>query len=334
MRKLILVSSVVFLTFCLMASCSDEKKSDDEVKTESLVVVKVNSEEITEEEVAKEANRLLQQMTRERGHFEVESLRPQAREQAVSNLVNRNLLEQAAEAGGYSGDPEKAMERIQQIRDRFDTEEDYQNQLASSGVTEEELEEEMIEGTKIEALIDEWISGVGEIEDSEAKEYYNDNIEQFQNPQRVRASHIVLRVDSNTTEQERIAKREQLAGIRRDIEQGADFAEMAIEHSEGPSSSRGGDLGFFGRGQMVKPFEEAAFNMEKGELSDLVESRFGYHLIKVTDRQEAGTTPFDEAKEQIKNILQNSKKREVFEEHLDSLREASNIEYADSTLAQ
>lgn len=334
MRKLILASGIVFLSFCLIAGCSDEKKKDEEIKPESDVVVKVNSDVVTEEQVAKEESRLLQQISRERGQGAAESMRSQVRKQAVANLVNRNLLEQAAESGGYSSDPEKATERMEQIKGSFETEADYQNRLASSGVTEEDLEEDLLESTKIEALINDWTSEMEEIDDSEAKEYYNNNIEQFQNPERVRASHIILMVDTSTTEQEKIAKKGELAGIRRKIEEGADFAEMAIEHSEGPSSSRGGDLGFFGRGQMVEPFEEAAFNMEKGEVSDLVESRFGYHLIKVTDRQEAGTTPFEEAKEQIKNMLQNSRKREIFQEHLDSLRVASDIEYADSSLAQ
>ncbi len=334
MKRLVLFGVMALLASWLVTGCSDNGEDQEQGASESPMVVKVNSEVIIEEEVAKEETRMLQQMARGRDPSVMERMRPQARKQAVANLVNRKLLEQAAESGGYSKEPEKTEQRIKEIRDRFDSEADYHNQLASSGITEEKLRQQILDGTRIEKMIDEWTANMPAIPDSQALNYYNNYHQQFERQERVKASHILMKVDSNTTQQEKMEKKEKLAGIKREIKQGSDFAEMAREYSEGPSGEEGGNLGFFERGQMVPPFEKAAFSMEKGEISDLVESRFGYHLIKVTGREEAGTTPFEEVKDRIKEYLSESQEQQIVMEHLDSLRAESEIEYADSSLAQ
>ena len=110
------------------------------------------------------------------------------------------------------------------------------------------------------------------------------------------------------------------------IEAGADFAELAGKHSQGPSGKRGGELGYFSRGDMAKPFEDAAFALkEPGELSDVIKTRFGYHLIKLEDRREAGLVPFEEVQEKLQEYLQQEKVKEAVQSYVKQLRQEAEI---------
>lgn len=119
--------------------------------------------------------------------------------------------------------------------------------------------------------------------------------------EQVKASHILLKTQPDFTEEDKEELKAKLTDLGKQIEEGKPFDELAREHSGCPSSSRGGDLGFFARGQMVPPFEEAAFSMKKGEVSDIVETQFGYHLIKVTDRKEE--QPLDKVRDELVDKL-------------------------------
>ena len=141
------------------------------------------------------------------------------------------------------------------------------------------------------------------ITEQEIRYYYNDNIEMFKQKNQVKARHILFKLDKDAKEEEEKKVREKAISVREKAHQGEDFEGLAKEYSEGPSSEEGGDLGYFSVGQMVKPFEEAAFKLKKGEISDLVRTPFGYHIIKVEDIKEAKTKTLEEVREQISKIL-------------------------------
>ncbi len=136
-----------------------------------------------------------------------------------------------------------------------------------------------------------------EVPEAELRAYYEEHADEFARDEQVGARHVLLRTGERSGEE----AREELAAARARIEAGEDFATVAAEVSEDPGSAqRGGDLGFFGRGQMVPEFEEAAFGAEVGELVGPVESPFGVHLLEVTERRPAGRQPFEEAQAQIR----------------------------------
>jgi len=141
------------------------------------------------------------------------------------------------------------------------------------------------------------------LSDQEIKEYYDLNIGEFTTEETIEARHILIRVDNDAEEQVWEDKKQQILSILENARAGEDFAALAREHSEDSSREQGGQLGVFGRGSMVKPFEEAAFSMKAGEISDPVRTQFGWHIIKVENVNEAKTLTLEESMEQIKKRL-------------------------------
>jgi peptidyl-prolyl cis-trans isomerase C len=163
------------------------------------------------------------------------------------------------------------------------------------------------------------------ISDEDVKKFYNENIDQLSRPEQVRARHILIVPKSDDEESERLAH-EKLAAVQKLLEGGGSFALVAMENSEGSSATGGGDLGFFGRGQMVPAFETVAFALQPGEISDVVKTQFGYHIIKVEEHREAQTVPVEEAADKIRDYLRQQRLRSEVETLLTELREEGEVE--------
>lgn len=141
------------------------------------------------------------------------------------------------------------------------------------------------------------------ITEEQIRDYYEYNLEDYKEEEKVRARHILFRLESDAPEEKVKETREKALSVLEKARSGGDFAKLAKTYSEGPTKTKGGDLGWFSRGKMVKEFEEAAFRLKKGEISDLVRTSFGFHIIKIEDRTEATTKSLTEVKEEIKQIL-------------------------------
>lgn len=197
-----------------------------------------------------------------------------------------------------------------------------------TGQTTEEIRNAVREMLKYEELLEIHELSVSEPGDEEVQAYYDEHIEDFQMPETVQARHILLSVGADDDEETRAAKRAKIEEIRAQlIAQDADFAELAEAHSDCPSRQRGGDLGSFGRGQMVPPFEEAAFSQAPGVVGEVVETDFGYHLIEVIDTQEARQAPMDEVRDHISGRIQEQAHRRQQDALLKKLRANVDIEY-------
>jgi len=169
--------------------------------------------------------------------------------------------------------------------------------------------------------------GLTDVNDAEVLKYFEDNKDRFGTPEQVRASHILIKVeptDNDAVKQQKRAKAEELL---KQVKEGGDFAELAKAHSDCPSSARGGDLDFFARGAMVPPFDQAAFALETGQVSDIVETSFGYHIIKATDRKEASTPALEDVKADILENLKSSKERKLLRAYIDKARDSATITY-------
>ena len=144
--------------------------------------------------------------------------------------------------------------------------------------------------------------------------------------EQLRARHILRKLGADSSEAERQAARELLEDIRRRVKAGEDFAGLAREYSQDSSAERGGDLGFFGPGMMVKPFEQAAFALSAGDVSDIVETRFGLHLIQLVERKPADFVKQAEVAEQIRAFLSKQGEQQALVDAVDGLRQAAQIE--------
>ncbi|KNF07731.1 putative peptidyl-prolyl cis-trans isomerase Cbf2 [Gottschalkia purinilytica] len=150
--------------------------------------------------------------------------------------------------------------------------------------------------------------------DEDVVKYYDENKEKFKQPETIRASHILVKDE------------EEAKNIISKLNEGLSFEEVAKEKSECPSKDRGGDLGYFARGSMVPEFEEAAFKLEKDEISEPVKTQFGYHIIKLNDRKEAGISPLEEVKQQITQQVTNLKQQDKYLSKTNELKDKYKVE--------
>ena len=345
MKRLLAILLIAGLSAMIPAGCSKEK-SEQEGAEESRPdmghvqdtafgkkVVSVNGQIITETEVAREEAMLMQRMAGRLNPQQLESMKPNIRKQAVGSLVNRTLLIQAADSEGIEVSKEAITAKEDEIKKGFESEEALNEQLKKNGMTMKEIMEEIEMGIKVEELIKKQTAHIKEATDKDVEEFYNDNTERFKQPERVRASHVLIKVGAEDTEQIKSEKRRKIEKIEMDIKQGGDFAAIASEYSDCPSKKNGGDLGFFSRGQMVKPFEDSAFALKPGEISGVVETKFGYHVIKLNEREAARTIPLNEVRDDIADYLDRMKQQEEIKKYISGLHDAAKIEYADSALA-
>jgi peptidyl-prolyl cis-trans isomerase C len=296
---------------------------------EDSVIATVNGSVITKSEVDSEREKLARQFQGKIPPDQIESILPKLWKQALENLINLRLLNQEADSKNIQLDNEAIDKQIQQISSRFPDPEKFKEQLSAMGISEEKLRDEIGASLRIEKLLESKSGKKEEVSEDDIKDFYQTHPENFEMPERIQASHILIKIDPGDTPEVKEQKRQKLSDIREQIENGADFAQMAREYSDCPSKSRGGDLGVFERGRMVKPFEDAAFQLKVGEVSDIVETQFGLHLIKLTDRQEGQVMPLDNAREKIIYYLNRQKHEDAISDYLTDLRSKAKIDYSE-----
>jgi peptidyl-prolyl cis-trans isomerase C len=178
----------------------------------------------------------------------------------------------------------------------------------------------------INNLVEKEVAGKIVVSEAEAKKFYDENLDKFKQNEAVRASHILCGVDASATPEEKKKAKEKAEALRKRVLAGEDLAAIAKSDSTCPSSAQGGDLGFFEKGQMVPPFEQAAFALKPGGISEVVETQFGYHIIKQTEKREAATAKFEEVKERLIRYLKGQKVQKGVNDRLVELREKVKIE--------
>ncbi|MDD2365329.1 MAG: peptidylprolyl isomerase [Desulfuromonadaceae bacterium] len=179
-----------------------------------------------------------------------------------------------------------------------------------------EIEEKLQDLKKrliVEAFLKKKVEAESNVSDEDMKKFYEQNKERFKAGEQIKASHILVKTDKEASEL--LAK----------LKSGADFEELAKKSSVDSSSAKGGDLGWFGKGSMVPVFEKAALSLKEGEISSVVKSDFGFHIIKLTGKRAAGIRPFEEVKDQIKAAIMPTKQQEVFQKIKDELKKTAKI---------
>lgn len=207
--------------------------------------------------------------------------------EVLETLIAETLVDLEVEKLEIEITQEEIDEEIAALEEQYNGEEGLNNALANSGTTMEELEEQIVMNLKIQQLVAPYI----EVTDEQVESYFEENIDLLGQPEQVRARHILVETQEEADE------------IHERIMDGEDFEELAKEHSTDGSAEEGGDLGLFGRGQMVEEFEEAAFSMEVDEISEPVESQHGFHIIKVEEKVEAVEANLEDVEDDIRDTL-------------------------------
>ncbi len=245
--------------------------------------------------------------------------------QILDELITEKLVNKAA--AGITVPQSDVDAQIAKIKAQFPSDEDFSKQLAQVGQTPEQLSDTIKKMLQQQRWLEGQLAGKTEVTDEEAKKFYEENKTEFQQPETVKASHILFRVSKDDSEDVVNQKLKAAQGAETRAKKGEDFTALAKELSEEPGAKEsGGDLGFFPKDRMVPEFAEVAFTEKVGDISDPVRTQFGWHVIKVTDKKGAGTLPYDEVKEQLIGYLKNKKQEEAAQELLKSLRDSAKIE--------
>jgi len=250
--------------------------------------------------------------------------------QAVRQFVNQALLEAEVAKSDISVSNEEIDAMVARVTDSLPEGATLEQALAPQGMTLDQLRENIKKNEQIRKLYEaETVSGAP-VTDAQIKTFYEENPDRFNTKESVDASHILIACDESADAEAHAKAKTEAEAVRKQLVEGAEFAELAKEKSSCPSKERGGALGTFQRGRMVPEFEKAAFSQPVGEFGPVVKTKFGYHIILATDKKQAGVRSLEEAGEDIKKLLTNQARETLFNAYLDSLREKAEITYGES----
>jgi peptidyl-prolyl cis-trans isomerase C len=257
------------------------------------------------------------------------------RKKALTQLIEFELLCQDGTTLGA-----QEMEKIEQrlgeavarAQEQSGGEEKLKEQLAQEGLTLEEAKENFKKNLLVQADVELRVVSKVEVKEEELRAFYQSNPDRYRHEDLVGARHILVKVSQEASEEDKKAALEKIGALRKELLEGKDFAELAKTSSGCPSRQRGGDLGYFPKGTMVPEFERAAFALKEGEVSEPVQTQFGYHLIQVYGRQPAAIWPFEEVQDQVERDLRREKTQAAFSSHMEGLRGLAKIEILDQSL--
>lgn len=228
------------------------------------------------------------------------------RSEMLGQMVDREILFGEIEKHQYADMDKKVDEEFGKRKGMYPSEDEFKKDLEKNNLDEAGLKKLMRRGLSLEAYVNQYVMGKGMATEAEAKKFFEANPSYFvKSPEQVKACHILVATQKSDDQAKKDAAKAKAEEIRKKLEAGEDFTALAKSSSDCPSKEQGGDLGYFTRGRMVKSFEDAAFGLNVGQLSMVVESEFGYHVIKVTDKKPGENLAFDEVKEKILNYLAN-----------------------------
>jgi peptidyl-prolyl cis-trans isomerase C len=288
-------------------------------------VAVVNGSVINRADFDREMSRALQRFS-SKGKPLSDSQVSEIRKEVLENLINGELLYQESQKQGIIVDEVAVNEQLRKLKERFPSEAEFKNALSKANLSEDAIKLQFKRGMAIQRFIEKQFVQNITVSDKESKAYYDSHPDLFRKPEQVHARHILIKADPGADESQKAEARKKIEKIQGKVQKGEDFAALAKEFSEGPSSAKGGDLGYFRRGQMVKPFEEKAFALRPGEVSDIVETEFGYHLIKVIDKRPETTMSYEDIKGKLEEHLKREKVRKEVKRQVEELKEKGKVE--------
>jgi len=342
----LMFASLFLMAFCIipaMAEKAPKEKESDSSKTAAAaevepaqakepvakpvspdtVLVKVEDKTVTEADLDCEINQIRQMMKNRGGSTQqFDAMLKNIKPQILEGLVVRKLIARECEREKIAVTPEETTKEVASFEATLPKKMSMDDFLKQNGITRETFERDVGEQVKIEKLLK-----ISPPTDQEVKAYYDDNKKNYEIPETVSARHILIAVDAGDDAAKKESKKKKAEDLRKKLDKDADFAKLAEENSDCPSKAKGGNLGEFPRGNMVPAFEQAAFSLKTNEISGVVETEFGYHIIQNIAHNEPRTLAFDDVKGQIAFRLKSRKVQEKLEGLVDKLKSEAKIEY-------
>lgn len=290
------------------------------------VVARVNGTDVSREDLITEAKGAYQQLRQMGGSPD---LTPSFYRVALDQRIASILIEKEAEARGFAATAEEIDQRMADMRSRFKSDQEFTQSLAATGMTVEKARAQLAQDISRYNYMEKVILPQVKIPDQAVKDFYDQNLQRMQQPERIKVRQILILVPRDATEDQRKQARSRADAALTRAKGGEDFAAIASELSDDESTrQKGGELPWIARGDLrgLPTFEEAAFALQKGALSGVVESPAGFHVIQCLDRQASRLAAFDEVKDRILSVLQNQAAQEKLRTTVNDLMAKAKIE--------
>lgn len=290
------------------------------------VVAKVNGQDIKKTELLKEADGLKSQIG---GATLPAALPASFYRQVLDGMIAKQLLMADAKASGIVVTDAEVKQQLDQLKGRFPNPAEFNKALAAQGLTEAALADTAREQLTVQKYVETKVmANVPPASDAAVKSFYDQNLDKMKQPERRHLRHILVKVDKGASEADKAKAKAKADGLLAQLKKGGDFAALAKASSDDPGSKEnGGDLNWVQKGQTVPTFEQAAWALKtKNEISPVVESPFGYHIIQLLDVQDARTMPYDEVKSRIADFLKQRQSQDQVKAKIQDLRTKAKVE--------
>ena len=336
MRRSLILSAFAFIAACDSGS-KDTKPTTPEsgtaaTKSDALTVpagtgpaATVNGVELSRDIFNREYAQTMERYQKAR-HEVRPGLKERLKDNIMRRLVDMEVIRQQAEKLDVALTTEEKDKQWANHRKRYGTQEAFVAFLERAGTTEEDIRRQFNANLLREKVFAKVASSVA-VTDNEVRAFYDSNKQRYTEPEQVKARHILIRkppnADANTVSDIKAKAAKVLKEVKKKPK---DFGELAKEYSEDVTKTRGGELGWFAKGRMVKPFEEAAWSLKNGQISNLVETSFGFHVIKREDFKEGRTKPFKEVESLIRRSLTARRRNQAIQESIKTWRADAKID--------
>jgi peptidyl-prolyl cis-trans isomerase C len=290
------------------------------------IAVEVDGVKLTKDQLEAEMQKKLAMLKNQIPVENLEQAKVEIRRGIVDEFIVRTLLNKEIGVKKVTATEKEIADVLETMKKQLPPGVTLDEMLKKNNIDQAKMREEIGMNIRVNKLVMQELGGKVKITDKEITDFYNKNLDKFKKPESVHARHLLVAKASGDTDKTKAEKRTKAEELRKTLVAGADFAEVAKKNSDDPSKENGGDLGTFTRGQMVKPFEDAAFSQAKNAIGPVVETDFGFHVIQVLDHQSPQVAKLDgDMKKQIQAYLESQKQQAAFDALVKRLKAGAHI---------
>jgi peptidyl-prolyl cis-trans isomerase C len=321
-------AAFILLSFFLWLSLVgtlQAQKAEQQISTAGKAAI-VNGVVIQEEEVKQGLLYHQQRVLATTGQVIRPDMMMEARKMVLEDLIERELLYQQSRKKGIVVEDAQVAEQFDRLKKQYPDEQAFKESMAEGHLSEEAVKSRIKMRLAVQKFVENEFFGNLDVSEGDAKSFYEGNPQYFTQPEGVRVSEILIKIDPKGDAAKKQEGRKKLEDIQKRLQKGEDFTALAKEYSQSATGAQGGDLGFVPKGRMPKALDDAAFSLKPGEVSGVVETEMGFQLIKVHEKTPARVVPFNDVEERIRQHLANQKLKQKVDDYLNELKKIAKIE--------